>query len=61
MKMKAKIEIQAVSLNKLLAVLVVIQLGCLVYFAHSYTDQDKVVYKCKVYRCLNISDISESF
>ena len=39
--MKAKIEIQTASLNKILAVLVVIELGILVYFAHSYAN-DKV-------------------
>ena len=39
--MKAKIEIHTASLNKILAVLVVIELGILVYFAHSYAN-DKV-------------------
>ena len=34
--MKVKFEIQTASLNKILTVLVVIQLGILVYFAHSY-------------------------
>ena len=53
--MKAKIEIKSASLNKVLAVLVVIELGCLVYFAHSYTSQDKVVYQSYLY--LNIPNI----
>ena len=40
--MRVKIEIAQASLSKILAILVVIELGCLVYFAHSYTSQDKV-------------------
>ena len=37
--MKAKIEIQTPSLNKILAVIVVIELGILAYFAHSYANE----------------------
>ena len=53
--MLAKVEIQKASLNKILAILVVIELGCLIYFAHSYTSQNKVkvyleVEICKTFR-----------
>ena len=40
--MEAKVEIQTASLNKILTVLLVIELGILVYFAHSYAN-DKVL------------------
>ena len=39
--MKAKIRIEKASVNKILAILIVIQLGCLVYFGHSYTSRNE--------------------
>ena len=40
--MKVKIEIEKASWSKILAILVAIELGCLIYFAHSYSSKDKV-------------------